>query len=162
MAIKKKNLSEVDLEISRKTARLRIGIVISDWNSEITSRLLTGAVSTLEKTGIKKNDIATFHVPGSFELPLGAKIIMNARKYDAVICLGCVIQGETRHFDFICSAVSNGIMQLGLEFRTPVIFGVLTTNTMQQAKERSGGKRGNKGTEAAASAVRMALLNTEV
>lgn len=162
MPVKKKNLSEVEIKANPKISRLRIAIVISDWNAEITSKLLSGAMTTLTKAGIKKEDITIYHVPGSFELPLGAKLIMHARKYDAVICLGCVIQGETRHFDFICSAVSNGIMQLGLEYRTPVIFGVLTTDTIAQAKERSGGKHGNKGIEAAATAIQMALLHQEV
>ena len=103
-------------------------------------------------------DSLTFrlNVPGSFELPLGAKWILEAHAPDAVLCLGCVIQGETRHFDFICQAVSEGIMQLGLEYKTPVIFGVLTTENKQQALDRSGGKYGNKGVEAAVSALHMA------
>ena len=137
---------------------LRIGIVVSAWNIEITEALFLGAKGTLLNAGVKDSDIIRKDVPGSFELPLGAKFLLSAIKPDAVICIGCVIQGETRHFDFICQAVSSGIMQLGLENNTPVIFGVLTTGTLQQAIDRSGGKHGNKGVEAAATAIQMALI----
>ncbi len=98
------------------------------------------------------------YVPGSFELPLGALRLLNTEKYNSVICLGCVIQGETRHFDFICDAVSHGIMDLNLRTNTPVIFGVLTTNTLQQAKDRAGGKHGNKGVEAGITALKMIAI----
>jgi 6,7-dimethyl-8-ribityllumazine synthase len=117
---------------------------------------LEGAYSTLIKHGVADENITVEHVPGSFELPSGAKFMFKYGKYDAVICLGCVIQGETRHFDFICDAVANAIAQLAMDENRPVIFGVLTTNDMQQALDRSGGKHGNKGVEAAITALKMA------
>ena len=151
-----KNLSSINF--LPDASGLRIGIVVSAWNIEITEALFLGAKNTLLNAGVKDSDIIRKDVPGSFELPLGAKFLLSAIKPDAVICIGCVIQGETRHFDFICQAVSSGIMQLGLENNTPVIFGVLTTGTLQQAIDRSGGKHGNKGVEAAATAIQMALI----
>jgi len=132
------------------------GIVVSEWNSEITDALLNGAIEGLESAQIPKNQIVTKYVPGTFELPFGAKKLLEKQHVDAVICLGCVIQGETKHFDFICQAAAHGIMDLGLSSGIPVIFGVLTTNDLQQAKERSGGKYGNKGTEAAITALKLA------
>ena len=119
---------------------------------------MDGAVSTLLENGTDEKDILIEHVPGAFELPFGAVTLFERKKFDAIICLGCIIQGETRHFDFIASAVSNGIMQVGLQKGLPVIFGVLTTNNLEQAKERSGGRLGNKGTEAAITALKMAAL----
>lgn len=141
-----------------KVKKLRFGIVVSEWNSEITDALLGGALNTLFENSVKKNNITVKSVPGSFELTLGAQLLAKSKKYDAIICLGCVIQGETRHFDFICDAVANGITQVGINNNLPVIFGVLTTNNLKQAKERSGGKHGNKGEEAAYTAIKMALL----
>lgn len=132
------------------------GIVVSEWNSEITDALLAGAIEGLESAQIPKNQIVIKYVPGTFELPFGAKKLIEKHNIDAVICLGCVIQGETKHFDFICQAAAHGIMDLGLSSGIPVIFGVLTTNDLQQAKERSGGKYGNKGTEAAVTALKLA------
>jgi len=140
---------------------MRIGIVVSEWNIGVTEAMFLGAKKTLIDAGVSENDIFRKNVPGSFELPLGAKFLLDAVKPDAVICIGCVIQGETRHFDFICNAVSNGIMRLGLDFSKPVIFGVLTTNTNQQALDRSGGKYGNKGIEAAATAIQMIALKRD-
>ncbi len=137
---------------------MKVGITIAEWNTAITSSLLNGAVKFLKDSGVKPDNISVHHVPGSFELTLGAQWLAEQKKYDAVIALGCVIQGETKHFDFICAAVANGITEVGLKYNKPVIFGVLTTNTLQQAKDRSGGKHGNKGTEAAATALKMALL----
>lgn len=151
-----KNLSSINF--LPDAGGLRIGIVVSAWNIEITEALFLGAKDTLLNSGVKDSDIIRKDVPGSFELPLGAKFLLSAIKPDAVICIGCIIQGETRHFDFICQAVSSGIMQLGLENNTPVIFGMLTTGTLQQAIDRSGGKHGNKGVEAAATAIQMALI----
>ncbi len=137
---------------------MRFGIVVSRWNPEVTENLFRGAIETLIKAGALERNIIRQDVPGSFELPLGAKFQLNSVKADAVICLGCVIQGETRHFDFICQAVSTGIMQLGLEYNIPVIFGVLTTDSIQQAINRSGGTHGNKGVEAAITAIEMASI----
>lgn len=134
------------------------GIVVSEWNSEITNSLLEGAINTLKENGVEEKDIYIQYVPGSFELPFGASKLLEKKKFDAVICLGCVIQGETRHFDFICDAVANGIMEVSLRKDIPVIFGVLTTNNQEQAIDRSGGKHGNKGVEAAITALKMASL----
>lgn len=136
---------------------MRIGIVVSEWNPEITSALYSAAHETLLNCGAQTNNIIRLDVPGSFELTLGAQYLCR-KKVDAVICLGCVIQGETKHFDLICDAVANGLTEVGLKFNLPVIFGVLTTNDMQQAIDRAGGKHGNKGTEAALTAIRMVAL----
>lgn len=134
------------------------GIVVSEWNSVITNSLLEGAINTLKENGVEEKDIYIQYVPGSFELPFGASKLLEKKKFDAVICLGCVIQGETRHFDFICQAVANGIMEVSLKKDIPVIFGVLTTNNQEQAIDRCGGKHGNKGVEAAITALKMASL----
>lgn len=158
MASNLKNLSAYDKQGVPSAAGMRIGIAISEWNEEITQVLLKGAYSTLLKHGADEEDIYLDYVPGSFELPLGAQSLLNTEELDAVICLGCVIQGEICHFDFICNAVSTGIMKVSLDSGVPVIFGVLTTNTLQQAKDRSGGKHGNKGDEAAISAIKMVAL----
>lgn len=133
-----------------------IGIVVSKWNDAITNTLYEGAVFTLTQAGVKAENIHRFNVPGSYELPSGAKMVLEGMKsVDAVICLGCVIQGETRHFDFISQAVADGVIQVGLEYNRPVIFGVLTPDTDQQALDRAGGKYGNKGEEAAVAALEM-------
>jgi len=139
---------------------LKIGIVVSQWNADITSALLNGAKDTLKQAGVLEDNIEILYVPGSFELPWGARQLMKPGKRDAVICLGCLIQGETKHDEYIASAVASGIMQLGLMSGVPVIFGVLTTNTEEQAKDRAGGKHGNKGSEAAAAALQMATLKS--
>lgn len=138
----------------------KIGIVVSEWNADITNALLEGAKETLLKAGVQEDHIEVLYVPGSFELPWGARQIMKPGKKDAVICLGCIIQGETKHDEYIASAVASGIMQLGLMSGIPVIFGVLTTNTQEQAKERAGGTHGNKGAEAAVAALQMAIVRT--
>lgn len=135
-----------------------ISIIVAQWNSAITHALLRDAVKTLQKAGIKPANLMVDFVPGSFELPLAAQWQAANKKVDAVICLGCVVQGETRHFDFICDAVAHGIMKLNLKFDKPVIFGVLTTNTIAQAKERAGGKHGNKGQDAAEATLDMLKL----
>tara|TARA_Y100000589_G_C26745170_1_gene463406 strand:- start:101 stop:571 length:471 start_codon:yes stop_codon:yes gene_type:complete len=132
---------------------VKIGIIISEWNSEITKKLYDGAKKTLIDFGY--NDIITEYVPGSFELPIASQIILEKNSLDAVICLGCVIKGETKHFDFICNTTANGIKDVSLKYNIPVIFGVLTDNNIQQSIERSGGKYGNKGVEAAISAIKM-------
>jgi 6,7-dimethyl-8-ribityllumazine synthase len=162
MVSKKKNLSDVKKIKDKKFGNFRIGVIVSEWNEEITNALYKGAFETLIDSGIKNDNIITKYVPGSFELPLGAQMIIENCDVDSVICLGCVIQGETRHFDFICDAVANGITQVGLEFSKPVIFGVLTTNNIKQAVERSGGKHGNKGVEAAVTAIKMMALQADL
>ncbi len=137
---------------------LRFGIVVADWNREITHNLLHGAIEALQTSGAKEEFIHVIHVPGSFELTAGAALLLQKVEFDAVICLGCVIQGETKHFDFICQAVAGGLTELGIRYLKPVIFGVLTTDNLQQAEERSGGKHGNKGFEAGITAVQMAAV----
>jgi 6,7-dimethyl-8-ribityllumazine synthase len=155
---KRKNLSQTEGSQVPSAKGMRIAIVYAEWNHAITDALRKGAYATLLKYGVGKKDITQHAVPGSFELTLGAQFFARQKKTDAVICLGCVIQGETRHFDFICDAVANGITQLNITYNKPVIFGVLTTNDMQQAKERAGGKHGNKGDEAAVTAIKMVHL----
>jgi 6,7-dimethyl-8-ribityllumazine synthase len=139
----------------QKDNRFRIGIVVSEWNDEITNYLRIGAEKTLEKYDFKKEDIIVKYVPGSFELPLGAKYLIDYADVDAVICLGCVIEGKTRHFEFVCQGVTQGIMDLNINSGVPVAFGVLTTKNQTQAKERAGGRLGNKGEEAAMAVLKM-------
>lgn len=158
MATANQNLSEHDSSKIPSAKGMKIAIVVSEWNTEITNGLLKGARDTLIKYGLDEEDLQIEYVPGSYELPLGAQMIMENREVDAVICLGCVIQGETRHFDFVCQAVSDGIKEIGLQYNLPVIFGVLTDNTIEQSRARSGGKYGNKGDEAAVSAIKMVAL----
>lgn len=153
-----KNLSSYNKDEIPSGEKGIFGIVVSEWNKEITDNLLQGAVETLLEHGVDEKDIYVRHVPGSFELPFGASTLLEKKKFDAVICLGCVIQGETRHFEFISQAVAHGIMKVSLSEGIPVIFGVLTTDTLQQAKDRSGGALENKGTEAAVTALKMAAL----
>jgi len=146
-----------DLTHSKKFSRKKIGVVVADWNPDVTEALLAGAQAALLQAGVKKRNISITHVPGSFELPLGAQRLAKQKGMDAVIALGCVIQGDTPHFDYICQAVAQGIMQVGLSAGKPVAFGVLTTLTKNQALERAGGKLGNKGEEAAATVMQMLL-----
>jgi 6,7-dimethyl-8-ribityllumazine synthase len=159
MSTQLKNLSSYQSSSIQDAKGIRIGISLAKWNQEITNALYEGAIETLVQHGVNQDDIFTYPVPGSFELPLGAQWLFENKKVDAVLCLGCVIQGETRHFDFICHSVSKGIMDLNLKFSKPVIFGVLTTEDQQQALDRAGGKHGNKGIEAAATALQMLSLN---
>lgn len=163
METKKTNLSDYNPETIPSGAGMKIGIVAAEWNPQITNVLCEGAYSTLLANHVAETDITVIRVPGSFELPTGAATLLNSNNnYDAVICLGCVIQGETRHFDFICGAVSNGLTNLSLQDGRPVIFGVLTTNNMQQAIDRSGGKHGNKGVEAAVTAIKMVAMQKQI
>lgn len=156
MASSNKNLSTYSAaNITKKVASKKFAIVVSEWNTEITESLYAGAVKTLLKHGVKQKNIIRKNVPGSFELSLGAQWMAKKKEIHAVICLGCVIQGETRHFDFICDAVANGVTNVSLKYNKPVIFGVLTPDNQQQALDRAGGKHGNKGDEAAATAVKM-------
>lgn len=152
---KKKNLSDILIPNSNN-ANYKIGIIVSMWNDKVTNALKEGALTTLWNAGVPKTNTLTFDVPGSFELPSAAAMLLDANEdIDAVICLGCIIQGETRHFEFIANAVANGIAKVGVEYTVPVIFGVLTCDTAEQAEARSGGIHGNKGVEAAASALQM-------
>ena len=152
---KKKNLSDISVP-KTNNANFKIGIIVSRWNQEVTGALKEGAMQTLLEAGVARQNILDFEVPGSFELPSAAAMLLDANEdVDAVICLGCIIQGETRHFEFIAQAVANGIAKVGIEYTVPVIFGVLTCNTAEQAADRSGGKHGNKGVEAAASCLQM-------
>lgn len=155
------NLSAYNPELVPDASDMRFGIVVSDWNMEVTWALLEGAVKTLKKHGTPTKNIVIKHVPGSFELTLGAQFLAEYDDLDAVICLGCVIQGETPHFNYICQGVTQGITQLNLEYNLPFIFGVLTTLDQQQAVDRAGGKHGNKGDEAAVTAIKMAALQRE-
>ncbi|CAE7842847.1 ribH [Symbiodinium microadriaticum] len=157
MSSANKNLSNVG-HIKGNVSSKRFALVVSEWNQEVTEALYSGAVETLKSQGVSKENMIRVDVPGSFELSLGAQKMAQKSEVDAVICLGCVIQGETRHFDFICQAVAQGITDVSLKYDKPVVFGVLTPNTQKQAMERAGGKYGNKGDEAAATAIKMLLL----
>lgn len=162
MATAQKNLSSYDSSRIPDAGPMKFGIVVSDWNHEITFAMCDAAINTLIIHGASKKNIVVKHVPGSFELTLGAKLLAESDDFDAILCIGCVIQGETRHFDFICQSVTQGITQLNLMYNFPVVFGVLTTNNLEQAKDRSGGKHGNKGDEAAITAIKMAALKKEL
>lgn len=155
MASSAKNLSEYSDKNIADMSNKRFAIVVSEWNDAVTEALYTGAVQTLLQHGVNKANIVRRNVPGSFELTLGAQWMAKRSDIDAVICLGCVIQGETRHFDFICDAVAQGITNVNLKYDKPIVFGVLTPNSQQQALDRAGGKHGNKGDEAAITAIKM-------
>ena len=155
MATHLKNLSDYNPNDIPNAEDNIFGIVVSEWNTEITNALLEGALEALGKAGAKQENIYIDYVPGTFELPYGAQRMYLKHKVQAVICLGCVIQGETRHFDFICQAAADGIMQVSLNQNIPVIFGVLTTDNLEQAQARSGGKHGNKGFEAGITALKL-------
>jgi len=162
LSSKDKNLSDHNLKDCPSGKDFKIHIAVSDWNTEITSKLLSGAKETLIALDLKEEDIEVVHTPGSFELPSAAKMLMKHKSTDAVICLGCVIKGETQHDEYINMAVANGITQLSVLSDKPIIFGVLTVNDLAQAKDRSGGKHGNKGVEAAVTAIKMVHLNKEL
>lgn len=157
-----KNLSAYDLTSVPSASGMKFGIVVAEWNYEITGALAQGAVDTLKRHGAQDEDIVLKHVPGSFELTLGAQYMAEFTKVDAIIILGCVIQGETRHFDFICQGVTQGITSLNMKYNKPFIFGLLTTDNQQQALDRAGGKLGNKGDEAAVTAIKMLALKDEL
>lgn len=158
MATKNNNLSDYKKDTLPNVSNLKFGIVVSQWNKEITDGLFNGAYSTLIDCGVLEKNIKKLEVPGSFELIFGTKIL-SKKNVDAIICLGSVIKGQTKHFDYVCQGVTNGIKDLNISLGIPVIFGVLTDNTMDQAINRSGGKHGNKGVEAAITAIKMADLN---
>jgi 6,7-dimethyl-8-ribityllumazine synthase len=162
MASSEKNLSDYSsrnvLDISKK----KFALVIAEWNEEVTEALAKGAEETLLREGAQPENILRKYVPGSFELGLGAQYLAQFPDIDAVICVGCIIQGETRHFDFISDAVANGLMNVGLKYNKPVVFGVLTPDTQAQALDRAGGKHGNKGDEAAITAIKMLGLREDL
>lgn len=156
------NLSAYEKEHLPDARTMRIGIVVSEWNDRITSGLLKGCVEALTDYGIPDKNILVAKVPGSFELALGAKLLFDNHKPEGVICLGCIIRGETAHFDFVSQACATGIQQLGLSMGKPVIFGVLTDDHEEQSTARSGGSKGNKGIEAAITAIKMIGLQREL
>lgn len=159
MATEGNNLSDYDKDKLPDAKDFRIGIVVAEWNEEITEGLYEGAYNTLIEQQVEPNKIVRWNVPGSYELIYGCKKMQESfDMLDAIIAIGSVIQGETKHFDFVCEAVSHGIKDLNIKNDTPIIFCVLTDNNMQQSIDRSGGKHGNKGTEAAVAAIKMAQL----
>lgn len=161
MATAHHNLSQLDAPLP-SAADMRFGIVVAEWNREVTEALLEGAVRTLRAAGCPDVNIQIKYVPGTFELTLGAQFFAEYTEVDAVIALGCVIQGDTRHFDFVCQGVTQGITQLQMQWNMPIAFGVLTVNNKQQALDRAGGCLGNKGDEAAAAAIQMVKLQIEM
>lgn len=162
MASALKNLSEYNEQNIPSATGVRFGIVVSEWNTKITHALYQACYDTLAKHGALETDIHVVQVPGSFELPAGAKMMADRLKVDAVICLGCVIKGETSHNEYINYAVANSLANLSMVYGKPFIFGVLTPDTEEQALDRAGGKHGNKGVEAAITAIRMADLRKKL
>jgi 6,7-dimethyl-8-ribityllumazine synthase len=153
------NLSHYDKTIIPNAKDFRFGIVVSEWNPDITKNLQKGAIETLLDCGASQENIISWEVPGSFELVYGCKKMLETLQLDAIIAIGNVIQGETKHFDFVCNGVTQGIIDLNVKYSTPIIFCVLTDNTKQQSIDRSGGKFGNKGIESAVAAIKMASLS---
>ena len=158
MATENKNLSNYDKNTIPNAKNFRFGIVVSEWNDQITEGLYNGAMAALLDCCAQKENIIRWNVPGSFELVYGAQRMIVTQNVDVVITIGCVIKGETMHFEFVCEGVTQGIKDLNVQTDVPVIFCLLTDNTMQQSIDRSGGKHGNKGTEAAIAAIKMAEL----
>jgi 6,7-dimethyl-8-ribityllumazine synthase len=161
MATVNKNLSHYDKSSIPNAANMRFGIVVSEWNSEITENLYKGAENALIENGVIADNIVRWDVPGSFELIYGATLMGERLDLDAIIVLGSIIQGETRHFEFISQAVAQGIKDLNMQIDIPIILGVLTDDTLQQAIDRSGGKHGNKGVECGIAAIKMAHLRSQ-
>jgi len=155
MASSLHNLSDYDFKSVPSAEGMRFGIVVSEWNSKITGALLEGAFKTLTLHGAKEEDITTLTVPGSFELVYGSAKMVNSGKFDAVIAIGCVIRGDTPHFDYICQGTTQGLAELNRDGKIPVIYGLLTCNNMDQAEDRCGGILGNKGDECAVTAIKM-------
>ena len=150
------NLSDYDIHSVPDATGMRVGIVVSEWNEKITGALAEGACQTLMRHGVREEDIIVRPVPGSFELVYGAARFVNSERVDAVIAIGCVIRGDTPHFDYICQGATQGLADLNREGKVPVIYGLLTCNTLEQAQERCGGMLGNKGDECAVTAIKMA------
>ncbi len=162
MSSKDKNLSDNSFVTIEKLENAKIGIVTAQWNEDITFALRDGCLKTLEQYGVSHEDITQIIVPGAFELPTGAKMLLAKKNFDAIICIGCVIKGETQHDEYINNSVAMGIMTLSVSSGKPVIFGVLTPNNKQQALDRAGGIHGNKGIEAALTAIQMIQLGREL
>ncbi len=160
MVARKENQKGSQVKFSGK--KLNVCVIVSQWHKDITDALLEGVFTVFEKMEIDEFNMEVINVPGSFELPLGAQWAIKKYTPDAVICLGCIIKGETPHFNYISKSVSDGIMQLNLSHNIPVIFGVLTTDTVKQAKQRSGGKHGNKGADAAMAAIEMTEIHNKL
>ena len=158
MATHLKNLSEFNQDKIPSAEDLKFAIVVAEWNTAITNALLEGCKATLLENGCAESNIIKVSVPGSFELVAGAKYVAESAQPDAIIGLGCIIKGETKHDEYIAHAVAKGLTDLNLKYDIPFIFGVLTTNNEQEAKDRAGGKHGNKGVEAAVTAIRMAVI----
>lgn len=160
--MKKTNLSDYDPNAVPDGKDCRIAVVAAEWNPEVTNAMLDGAVETLLEHGVLEHNLKVVRVPGTYELTTAADMLLGRRHIDAVICIGCVIQGETRHFEFICQAVSQGLTNVAIKYGKPVIFSVLTCDTMQQALDRAGGKHGNKGIEGAITALKMIALDKSI
>lgn len=158
MATSFRNLSDYDKNTVPDGADYKVGIVVSEWNSSITDALMIGAKKALLENNVKEENILIHYVPGTFELPLGCQLILDNTDVDAVIAIGVVIQGETRHFDFVCQGATQGLMQIGLDYHTPVMYCVLTDNNIEQSLARSGGEHGNKGTDTAIAGLKMIAL----
>ncbi|WP_462282128.1 6,7-dimethyl-8-ribityllumazine synthase [Salinivirga cyanobacteriivorans] len=162
MATSLKNLSDTAIQPIPNATGYKFGILVAEWNPEVTESMGKAAKETLLAHGVKPEDILYKYVPGSYELSLGAQYMAEYTDVDAIIVLGCVIQGETRHFDYVCKAVTEGTNEVSLKYNIPVGFGVLTTENQQQALDRAGGKHGNKGDEAAGAAIKMVALKHEI
>lgn len=158
MATSLKNLSDYNIQSVPSAADMKFAVLVSEWNEDITGALCKGAIDTLVKHGANPDNILMKYVPGSFELTSGGHFVAKYTDVDAVICLGCVIKGDTPHFDYVCQGVTEGITHLNLQYPIPFIFGVLTTDNLQQALDRAGGVHGNKGDEAAVTAIKMVHL----
>lgn len=158
MATAYHNLSEYDINSVPSAEDMKFGIVVSEWNENITAALLHGAEETLKRHGAKSENITIHTVPGSFELIYGSAKFVQSGEVDAVIALGCVVRGDTPHFDYVCAGTTQGIAALNTQGSIPIIFGLITTDTMQQAEDRAGGIHGNKGDECAVTAIKMVNL----
>lgn len=157
-----KNLSTIDIAAIASADEMVIGVVVSDWNEHITTKLLKGAIRTLLELGCLEHNIIVRHVPGAFELPLAAQFFAQNTTVDGVVVLGCVIRGGTPHFDYVCSGATQGVMNVQLSWNVPIAFGLLTVDDEKQALDRAGGKHGNKGDEAAATVVQMVALQNDM
>ncbi|MFO7878792.1 MAG: 6,7-dimethyl-8-ribityllumazine synthase [Bacteroidota bacterium] len=162
MSTEKRNLSENQLPHYEGSEHWKAGILTADWNPDVTHAMRDAAINTLTRAGMSRDNIISKAVPGSFELVSAAKTMADYTDVNVVICLGCIIQGETKHFDFVAAGVTDGLRELNLKYNIPFIFGVLTTNNQEQALDRAGGKHGNKGDEAAAAALQMIQLKKEI